>query len=300
MSNNLVELGIQYRAHGPVEQRVRCPRCDRGERDDALGINTESGVFHCFRCGWSGRADTGESRGSQPVARFDDPERAERVRARLRQVWRESLPLESRGAMPVRRYLDSRGLGALITQLPRAHVRAHPGLTYWDTLTGRDIGRYPAMVCMFTGADGKPRTLHATFVAHGGARAPVPAPKKILGTPVRGATCGGAIRLFAPRNGRLAVTEGIENALSLVLLHKVPCWAAYCADNLTRVRLPPDVQELYVGVDLDLNERGEDAARQLADRAARENLKLTVRLVIPKGNAPFDLNDELRAMRGAS
>src|SRR5262245_21731366 len=52
----LAELAIVVRPDGAIEQRVACPQCGKGERDDALGVNIETGVFHCFRCAWSGRA----------------------------------------------------------------------------------------------------------------------------------------------------------------------------------------------------------------------------------------------------
>src|SRR6185437_11353335 len=108
------ELGIVVRARGPAEQRLPCPRCERGARDDALGVNVESGAFHCFRCGWSGRAATGETRAPQPIMRADDPTRAKRVLARLRSTWKASCALDQRGAAPVRRYLEVRGLASIL------------------------------------------------------------------------------------------------------------------------------------------------------------------------------------------
>ncbi len=55
------ELGIAVVAAADVEQRVPCPRCARRARDNALGVNIGTGVFHCFRCGWRGRVGTGET-----------------------------------------------------------------------------------------------------------------------------------------------------------------------------------------------------------------------------------------------
>jgi hypothetical protein len=294
LSADLLELGISYRASGPAEQRVSCPRCDRGERDDALGVNIETGVYHCFRCGWSGKAAGGETRGARPYVRLDDPERAERTRQWLREVWKAAKPLGDRAAWPVRNYLKSRGLEVLIAALPGYTVRAHPALTYWDSAARREVGQFPAMLCILTGPDGKPRAVHATYLRHDGyAKAPVGSPKKILRVPTRGATIGGAVRLFDPRDGALGVCEGIENALSLVLLHKVPCWSSYCADNLAQVRLPA-LQRLHIGVDVDDSGTGERVARALADRAKREQPHLDVRLVVPPGEGPRDLNDQLR------
>jgi putative DNA primase/helicase len=296
----LAALGILIRPAGPAEQRVPCPRCERGNRDDALGVNIETGTYHCFRCGWSGRADSGATRAACPVVRLDDPERAERVRKRLHQTWSSSKALSDAVAGPVRTYLEARGLAKVLARAP-ARLRAHPGLSYYDAVTQREVGRFPAMVACLTGPDDQPRTLHVTYLlADGRAKAPVPSPKKILGVPVRGATRGGSIRLYAPKDGRLGVAEGIENALSLAVIRGISTWSAFCADNLAALRLPRELLELQIGVDIDANGKGEVAARTLAERALRDNPSLRVRLIFPDGEAvPRDLNDELVKAVGA-
>ncbi len=296
MSADLLELGITYRPQGPAEQRVRCPRCDRSERDDALGVNVETGVYHCFRCGWSGKAATGETRRAS-VHRLDDPERAERIRRKLREVWKASVPLTEKSAKPVRSYLSARGLAAAVPLLDSRVVRAHRGLEYWDAAARRKVGSFPAMVAIVSGVDGKPRAIHATYLRHDGcAKANVASPKKTLQVPVRGATKGGAIRLVMPRQGVLGIAEGIENALSLLLLRKVPAWSARCAENLRDVQLPQDLRELLIGVDLDENGVGQRAAHALADRMKRERPHIKVTLITPSSGAG-DLNDELRGRR---
>jgi putative DNA primase/helicase len=35
------------------EQRIQCPRCS--SRKKTLGVDSDTGVFHCFRCGYKGR-----------------------------------------------------------------------------------------------------------------------------------------------------------------------------------------------------------------------------------------------------
>jgi putative DNA primase/helicase len=294
MSADLIDLGIAYRAHGPAEQRVPCPRCDRGPHDTALGVNIATGIWHCFRCGWSGRAAT-ETRPASVVAQLDDPDRAERVRARLRETWKAAVPLTQAGARPVRNYLAARGLGELLAVMPSC-LRAHPSLPYFDTVTRREIGNFPAMIAMLVNrfVDPPIATLHATYLSpEGSTKAKVPSPKKILGVATRGATKGAAVRLYEPRKGRLAVTEGIENALSMVVLHRIPTWASFCADNLAVVKIPP-LNLLLIGVDVDENNKGEDAARALMARVKREQPNAEVRLIIPAGShVPRDLNDAL-------
>ena len=289
------ELGISVDPHGVVEQRVPCPHCSKRESDKTLGANIGTGAYHCFRCDWAGRAfdeDSNESQPSRVVTRIDDPAVAERKRERLRRTWRETVPLKHVKATPVRNYLESRALTNILGN-PPAPLQAHPSLPYWDN--GQMLGTYPAMVALFNRADGTPCTLHVTWLRHDGcAKAPVPSPKKILGVPVKGATKGGAIQLYAPENGVLGVAEGIESALSLRLLKKIPVWASFCADNLKYIHLPKNLRELYIGVDIDASGKGEQVAHALAARVTKWSHRTRVCFITPELEGPGDLNDELR------
>jgi len=291
--NDLSKLGIEVNRHGPIEQRVPCPQCATNRQDTALGVNIVDGRFHCFRCGWKGRAD-GPQVHSLPsrIARLDDPAIAERKREKMRQTWKESVHLSHPKAQPVRSYLESRALGDVLRSPPNV-LRAHPALAYWDSVN--NLGTYPAMVALFHGATGQPATLHVTYLRNDGcAKASVPAPKKILGVPVHGATRGGSIHLYEPRDGRLGISEGIESALSLHLLKRLPVWASFCADNLARVHLPRDLRELHIGMDLDPSGKGEQVARDLAGRVRTWSRRTKVWFVKPELDGPGDLNDELR------
>jgi Toprim domain len=290
----LSKLGIVTRECGTTEQRVPCPKCDRGPRDDALGVNIETGAFHCFRCGWKGRAASDcNSWAAARIQRIDDSAIAERKRERLRKIWRETNLLTDQRAWAVRRYLESRALAPILAAPPAA-LRAHSGVEYWDAT--RLIGRFPAMVALFVNPMGAPVTLHITYLrADGTAKAAVPSPKKILGVSERGATKGGAIRLHEPREGRrLGVAEGIESALSMHLLQRVPVWSSYCADNLQHVQLPDRLRALYIGVDLDANGKGEAVAQALAERVNRTSPHTRTFIVLPELDGVGDLNDELR------
>jgi hypothetical protein len=219
---NFADAGILANPHGEAEQRIPCPRCDKSSRDTALGVNIETGKFHCFRCDWKGRVGGDNGEQSAPIRRIDDPAVAERKRKRLQRTWKETIPLNHADARPVRTYLECRALGDIL-QAPPAVLRAHRGLAYWD---GKDnFGTYPAMVALFHGADGQPVTLHVTYLRTDGcAKASVRSPKKILGVPIRGATKGGAIHLYEPKSGILGIAEGIESALSMHLLYGVRRW----------------------------------------------------------------------------
>lgn len=282
--------GIAISAQGPAEQRVPCPQCAKNQRDDALGVNIETGAFHCFRCGFKGRAG-GDTTAPRPIVRIDDPEVAARKRERLRVTYRETVPLSHARARAVRSYLEARALGEILKDPPVA-LRAHAGLEYWDGHTS--LGKYPALVAIFRGASGPPVTLHVTWLRHDGcAKAPVPAPKKILGVPVRGATRGGAIRLYEPRHGVLGIAEGIESALSLHLIAKIPTWASFCADNLERIKLPAGLRELQIGVDIDASGKGLQVAEALVKRVKQWSPRTRCFYIRPEIDGHGDLNDEL-------
>lgn len=290
----LTDLGIQIRDNGRNEQRVACPHCAKGKRDTALGVNLERGCFHCFRCGWSGRA--GDSEKPLPrVTRIEDPAIAERKRERLRKLWAEAVPLTHPAAHTVRRYLTARGLGELLLKPPAA-LRAHPSLSYFD---GGEIDRFPAMLALFSGPKSEPVTLHATYLRRDGTtKAAVSAPKKLLQVPMRGSTRGGAIQLFPCAQGTLGIAEGIETALSLKLLQSVPVWAAGCADKLEQVRLPRSLRRLYIAADLDEHGKGERSAQALAKRVREWRPDAEIFIVRPEGDGAKDLNDELRRRAG--
>lgn len=292
---DLAAAGIIANPHGAAEQRVCCPHCDKGPRDRALGVNIEDGRYHCFRCGWKGRA--GDSQRLPPrIARIDDPAVAQRKRERLQKTWRESVPLSHQSARAVRQYLESRALGEIL-KAPPVVLKAHPALEYWDG--ARSLGKYPAMVALFAGAAGAPTTLHCTWLRSDGcAKAAVPSPKKILGVPLQGATRGGAIRLYEPRGGVLGVAEGIETALSLHLLCKIPTWAAFCADNIERIRLPERLRELRIAIDIDESGKGRAVAEALTKRVKRWSPRTRVIYMVPELDGPGDLNDELRRRAG--
>jgi putative DNA primase/helicase len=287
------DLGITISEDGPIEQRRPCPRCARSGHDDALGVNRVNGVFHCFRCGWAGKFETGQTR-SATVINVDDAARADRVRRRLRETWANSVGLDLYRAWPVYTYFRARGLErALDEDLP--DLRFHAALDYYDNATRQSLGRYPALVAMFRDGTGKPVSLHATYLRRDGkGKAPVASPRKILGTMASGATRGGAIRLHYPRGGKLGIAEGIETALSLHLLSgMIPVWAAYSSGNLMAVRIPQYLTVLKIAVDKDLSGVGERAATALASRMRRRRKTIDLHLVYPDRPAPSDLNDQL-------
>jgi len=54
------QLNIQIKQNGGIQQKVKCPNCRTAGKqhlnDTPLSVNTESGMYNCHKCGWSGNA----------------------------------------------------------------------------------------------------------------------------------------------------------------------------------------------------------------------------------------------------
>lgn len=201
----------------------------------------------------------------------------------LNRVWQQSLNPTDRRASPLRAYLSRRGLSG--ARLDSEVVRFHPALGYWQR-NDRDeaelIGRFPAMVALVTGADGMPVTVHRTYLAADGRKAPVAEPKKLMGYPGH-RLVGGAIRLTAP-GPVLGVAEGIETALAVHRRTGMPVWSAVSAGLLARLEPPAGTSLVVVWADRDRSGAGEAAALSLRERLLRQGISVAVH--VPPGPIP--------------
>lgn len=176
------------------------------------------------------------------------------------------------------RYLvGTRGLA--LPEIPRA-IKLHPSLGYYEEGDDRKVtkvGEYPAMIAMVSGPDGRPVSLHRTYLTPWGDKAPVLSPKKLMTG--LGAS-GGAIRLF-PAGKVLAVAEGIETALAVYLLTGQPAWATVSAGLMRVFEVPDYVEHLLIFGDNDLPDEkgrraGQEAAKELEDRVRAKGKQATV------------------------
>jgi putative DNA primase/helicase len=170
---------------------------------------------------------------------------------------------------PVWLYLNRR-LG--IDTVP-AGVRLHPALRYTGA-GGEDLGCFPAMVAKLCYPDGRPASIHRTYLTDAGDKAVVPAVKKIMaGKPLNTA----AVRLS--RVGRhLGIAEGIETALAASARFGTPVWAATNAVLLESWVPPAGVERVLVAGDNDASFTGQAAAYALARRLTREGLVVDVHI----------------------
>lgn len=240
--------------------------------------------------GWLGHAPVGVTARllAPPVS---DPTENPRRRQRLNALWRQAVPLASSRARPVRLYLENRGVP--LEKYP-AVLRCHLALACYGP-ERQPLGRYPALLALVADADGRPVTLHRTYLTPTGEKAPVPEVRKLFPYPGDRRLSGGAIRLFPP-TAELHLAEGIETALAVHRATGGPVWSAVNAGLLERVEVPKAVQQVVIWGDLDRAGAGQSAAYALAGRLRREGRDVVLRLPggpIPASQKSLDWLDRL-------
>lgn len=268
-----------------------------------LGLQTESPEDR------RRRAEAVErSQRQQAEARAKDRRDRQRRAKQAQAIWLSGTGLRN---TPAEYYLRGRGID--LTRLGRQPnaLRFVSDCFYqhMDGETGEVIeGKWPAMVAAITNGAGEFVACHRTYLALDPAtgrwgKAPVPKPKKVLGL-----YPGASINLWrgiGPRGGkpaslancppgtRVMIAEGIEDALStILLLPRARVLAAISLGNLGAVELPRNVTGVTLVADLDEN----DTARAALDRAvdAHRRAGRAVRLFQNKWGGK-DLNDALQA-----
>ena len=184
------------------------------------------------------------------------------IKKALNSVYNKSYPYKKGGQ--VDKYLVGRGL-----EIRSAVIRE--SLECWNS---EKKTRMAAMICRFTGPDGKPLNIHRTYLENG-KKAKVEDAKKYMTSTAP--MDGGAIRLF-PAETILGITEGIETALAATQLFGIPTWAAMDAGNLAKFEPPKNVEKLVIYGDNDASFTGQKAAYNLAWIMVKKGIKVEVRL----------------------
>jgi putative DNA primase/helicase len=275
-----------------------CPLCksgvDRFQYTDRFG----QGNFHCRKCGAGGGfkllqavrgidfntalCDVEHVLGMLPAvaASADAPPGPERMKKLVQRIWDEARPVVL--GDDVDRYLKGRGLS--LTSHPEA-LRCHPALGYFrkeGAAKARKMAEYPAMLACVRSASGEAVTLHRTYL-HEDRKLAAPDAKKVLCAGFSGA----AVRLGEPGD-ELALCEGIETGIAVMLATGKPVWSALSAGNLEKVVIPESVRQIciYADNDADGDFTGQASAFALARRLVREADKdaapRSVRVFLPK------------------
>ncbi|TAF75887.1 MAG: hypothetical protein EAZ52_05315 [Alphaproteobacteria bacterium] len=173
---------------------------------------------------------------------------------------------------PVMRYLKHRALDGVI--IPE-DIRYHPAMLHPATKK-----KHPCMVALYRDAQGNPCAIHRTYLT--------PQGEKIQGEGINpklmlGSSRGCALRL-APIAPTIGLTEGIENALSVMKMTGVPCWAVGSASGLGNVQLPELIREVLIFRDND--SAGINASEQARSRFLQQGCM--VRIIAPQGYKDFN------------
>ena len=90
-----------------------------------------------------------------------------------------------------------------------------------------------------------------------------------------GLSSSGAVRLYEP-DEELGIAEGIETALAVHELYRLPVWASLTANGIKSFVPPRGLLRLHVFADNDANYVGQAAAYDLAHRLNRDGLTVEV------------------------
>lgn len=279
-----------------------------------LGLDTESPELKRARDQAAARAKL----------RREADEQARAAKVEKMRGWARGLWLSAQSNLtgtPVDHYLRGRGIDlARLPHMPGA-IRYHPECRYYSEVevTNPDTGevtkqtRWRALPAMVT-AIARGRGIidcHRTYLAFDDARgiwtkAPVPDAKKVFAD-----YTGGSIRLCgelgprgghtklaqAPEGARVIIAEGIENALSAIMLRALrgqpPAFvlAAGAIWNMAAIELPDTVREVTLAADRDAGEQAQAALQKaIAFHASKGRAVRMWRSPI-EGE---DLNDALR------
>jgi Toprim domain len=269
--------------------RGRCPVCCYAKPTLEVAIEQDRIAISCKTCGAvAGIAAMMGIPSDIVTAPSVQPSKV----VRAIDAWRYATP--AAGSL-VERYLQSRG----ITGPPPAPIRFLPRQRNWSNGEA-----YPAMIALVQRVPDDEEVgalLSAVPLVDAGAhftflqcdqlngpvvKAPIDACKLTLGQLRHG---GVWLTPVAKIGEELAVAEGIETALSVMQITKLPTVAALSAAGMRSLRWPPQVRRLWIAADHD--NAGLMAAESLLGRALRADLQAHIKVPVKGKN---DFNDLLR------
>jgi len=185
------------------------------------------------------------------------------------------------GATPIQegdvvtQYLRNRGLSTIPETL-----LFHPRL--YDVETKQN---YSGMLATMEDSEGKTVSVHRTFLQNG-QKAPIPSPRKIM-SPI-GTINGASVRLF-PLEKHIGITEGIETALAVHEIFKIPTWATISTNGMKSFIPPKGVEEITIFADNDVNFAGQAAAFEAANKLQLKGYRVNVEISPTVGSDWLDM-----------
>lgn len=222
--------------------------------------------------------------GDLPIVEAPKLERKSRARSvdYAREIWVSAGPLSG---TPAEAYLRiERGITLPFPPVLRfARISAPKDSGLAEAVGTRPL---PSLVALVVGHDGVPTGVQRTYLTDSGTKAAANDRKVKFSL---GRIRGGAVRLGPALNEGLVLTEGVEDALSLIQMGAPSAWAAAGSAMLDGMILPSEVRSVVVGGDAD--QAGRAAAEKSANAFAQGGRD--VRIIYP-ADGYKDFNDELR------
>ena len=295
----LLAYGIEV-SRNPKETSG-CPVCGDGRNNHRFRFDNidGQGTWYCQQCragdGFSLLIKTGKATGF-----FNAIEMVERVvgevpstddggkssydhRKLMNDIWAKSEVLT--GSDIACNYLRARGLD--LKFIP-TNVRFSP-----ECYESESKMKRPAMIALVHDRDGKPVTLHRTYLDKDGTKkADIQAPRKLM----KGVTklnCVN-IRLCPTKGGLLGVGEGIDTALACLELFNIPTWSAINTTLMETWEPPgqPEIKDVVIFGDNDMNYSGHRAACTLANKLVLQGYKVKIKIPPKPGTDWLDVLSE--------
>lgn len=218
------------------------------------------------------------------------PEEVERNRAVLSRNKASAVPI---AGTPAESYLRNRGV--------RADLCRIPDLGFHSKLAYREEGdtswrHFPGMLAMVRNVEGKPVTMHRTFLDPSNYKKANILRSKMIFAAIEDVR-GCSIQLDQPvvvneKGERLiGIAEGIENALSVREATGMPMWVGISDRLMEMVKLPDDVKYVCIWADIEPSGAGMAAAQRMKERLEKEGRQATIIAPSVDKSEKVDWND---------
>jgi putative DNA primase/helicase len=267
----LTNNGLQFRRKGDEFLIKECPFCDSGkdkaDNQNKLSVNSETGVFNCFRCNTKGSWSDflrffGEP--SRPT-RFHEPTSSLHSKEKeIIAIWSKSIPLGDSNAETGREYFRKRGL------TPPTGLSQ---IRYINELDHSPSGlKFPALLFGLNSPAGYLIGLQRIYLNQDGSKASTNPNKMSLGK-----LKGNAIRFDTP-DKVLHIAEGPETSLAVREALNEPTWSTVSAIGLKEINIPTSVKTIFIWADKDKSKTGIKAAEELKNKLRLDGKDVTILL----------------------